>query len=31
MTNYHIILSFKTCDELSVLRCVSEAKILDYF
>jgi|694.fasta_scaffold97839_1 hypothetical protein len=31
MANYHIILSFKTYEELAILRCISENKILDYF
>lgn len=31
MTSYQIVLSFKTCEEISVLRSLSETKILDYF
>ena len=31
MIDYHIVLSFKTYDELVVLRCMSEARILSYF
>jgi hypothetical protein len=31
MTSYHIVLGFKTCDELQVLRCLSKSKVLGYF
>ena len=31
MIEYHIVLSFKTYDELVVLKCMSEARILSYF
>lgn len=31
MASYHIVLSFRTCEELLVLRCVSSAIILGYF
>lgn len=31
VANYHIVLSFTTCEEIEALRCISESKILNYF